>query len=400
MIRMTTACTREVYDAERARKDILIQLGAGGLRENSVGLIFCNLEFIESGVLEAVCDALPFDVVGCTTQGAAVREGMGHILLTVAVLSGDDAAFATALSDPLTDAPYSRVELACRNAASGLGEPGKSSGRKKSGKKNSMIFAFQPYMQNLRGDLMLRALDAASGGVPVFGTIALDFTTEFRSPRTIHNGRAYSDRLPLLMVSAPENPEFFAESLPPERATISQNDIVTEARDNFLISVNDAPAYRYMEALGLAEGGAFNGAQLSLPVLLDYRDGGKAKACSFYDITPEGFVRCGEEIPVGATFSIGSLGHRDVIDTAKHLTEEAVARHGGGRGGLIQFSCFSRNIVLADPSAEMEAVRGVMARSSLPYLFVHSGGELCPMYDEAGRSVNRTHNYSLIACLL
>ncbi|MDL2297593.1 FIST C-terminal domain-containing protein [Synergistaceae bacterium OttesenSCG-928-D05] len=388
MIKMTTAYTMEVYDAEAAKRDILGQLARGALPAHSVGLVFCNLEFIENGVLEAVCAALPFETIGCTTQGAAVRGAAGHIMLTVTVLSSAAAAFFTAITEPLAGDPAACIAAAYRNAAAKLdGTP-------------SMLFAFQPYVQDIRGDTVLQALDAASGGVPVFGTIALDFTTTFRTPMTILNGAAYGDRLPLLLLSSAAKPLFFAESLPEGRATISQHDVVTGARDNILTSVNNAPAYDYMEKLGLAEDGAFNGAQLSLPVLLDYQDGEKPKACSFYDITPEGFVRCGGDIPVGATFSIASLGHSDVVSTAAHLASEALALAEGEYGGVILFSCFSRNIVLADRSAEMEAVNAAMPGGTAPYSFIYSGGELCPMYDDAGKTVNRFHNYSLIGCLL
>lgn len=397
MIGMATACTREVFDAESAVRDILGQLKPCASLRNAVGLVFCNLEFIESGVLEAVCAALPFATVGCTTQGAAVRGAMGHIMLTVTVLFGDsdrlsgDAAFAVSASEPLGTAQDTRIGEAYRTAAEKLGcAP-------------SMIFAFQPYLPHLRGDSVLHALDAAPGGVPVFGTIALDFTTTFRSPMTIVNGRAYSDRLALLLLSGDARPAFFAESLPEGCATISRDDVVTDARDNTLLSVNGAPARDYMEKLGLASGGVFNGAQLSLPVLLDHHNGEKPQACSFYDITPEGGVRCAGDIPVGATFSIGSLGHADVLATAGSVVGAALSlakNKPADEGGLILFSCFSRNIVLADRMAEMRAVQSAMIGSPLPYSFIHSGGELCPMYGESGRPVNRFHNYSLIGCLL
>lgn len=388
MIKIATAHSFEVYDADLAARDILGQLDLDTLSQNCAGLLFCNLEFVESGALEAVCAALPFDVVGCTTQGTSVRGAMGHIMMTLTVLSSDDVTFATSVSEPLTQDPGARIGGAYADAASKMaGAP-------------SMMFAFQPYLPSLRGDTVLRTLDSASGDVPVFGSIALDFTTEFRSPMTIMNGKAYADRLPLLLLSENAKPVFLVESLPEGRATIAQDAIVTDARDNLLISVNNAPAYGYMEELGLASDGAFNGTQLSLPVLLNHMDGEKPKACTFFDITPEGFVRCGGEIPVGATFSIGSLGHDDVVFSAGTLLRDALDASECEAGGLLLFSCFSRNIVLTDNSTEMKAIDEGMKGSRLPYSFMHSGGELCPMYDESGKAVNRYHNYSLIGCLL
>ena len=387
MIRMMTAYSVEVFDKEQAVRDILGQLPPGSYSAQSVGLLFCNFEFVESGIVEAVCAALPFEIVGCTTQGVAVRGAMGHLMLSLTVLSGPDAVFSTALSEPLGDNPEERIRTAYANAAAKLGaDP-------------SMIFALQPYLQNIRGDTVLRALASASGGVPVLGAIALDFTTKFRCPRTILNGQAYADRLPLLLAGGIK-PKFFMESLPKERAVLRQHDVITEAHDNILISVNNMPAVAYLETLGLASNGAFNGSQLALPVLIHHRDGSKVQACCFYEITPEGFVHCGSEMPVGAVFSIASLGHADVISSVYKVMNDMRACSYDEPGGVILFSCFSRNIVLAERSAEMEAVRAGMCNSFLPCSFMYSGGVLCPSYTGSGKMMNRFCNYSLVGCLL
>ncbi|MDR2738996.1 MAG: hypothetical protein LBB68_04085 [Treponema sp.] len=72
MIKVLNACTAEIDDVDLAVSEILEQLDVpGNLRNNSIGIIACYYEFIETGVVAEICKRLPFDVVGCTTLGNA-----------------------------------------------------------------------------------------------------------------------------------------------------------------------------------------------------------------------------------------------------------------------------------------------------------------------------------------
>ena len=89
MIKIFNAHTSELHDSGKAVSEILEQLNIGNnLKRNSAGLIFCHAEFIETGIAQAVCKSLPFDILGCTSQYLAVPakegrpEGKGHVMLT------------------------------------------------------------------------------------------------------------------------------------------------------------------------------------------------------------------------------------------------------------------------------------------------------------------------------
>ena len=72
-----TASTFEIDDVQAAVAEILEQLQSR-LCQNSVGIISCYAEFIDSGVVEALCNQLPFDVVGITTiaNATGAQHGM------------------------------------------------------------------------------------------------------------------------------------------------------------------------------------------------------------------------------------------------------------------------------------------------------------------------------------
>jgi hypothetical protein len=93
---------------------------------------------------------------------------------------------------------------------------------------------------------------------------------------------------------------------------------------------------------------------------------------------------------------IGSPGSGEVVNTAKNITN--AIKKSNGDATLI-FSCVSRSIILTNLQDEMETIRKELKDSSF-YAFIYSGGEICPVYDEKRGTVNRYHNYAIIACVL
>jgi len=64
------------------------------------------------------------------------------------------------------------------------------------------------------------------------------------------------------------------------------------------------------------------------------------------------------------------------------------------------FSCLARFLTLgARYSAEAETFTKAVA-GKLPYQFMYSGGEICPVPDSNGRLKNRFHNFTLVTCRL
>ncbi|MDR1898972.1 MAG: FIST C-terminal domain-containing protein [Treponema sp.] len=385
MVKMLTTHTLEVDDTDAAVREILEKLDIRhNLLKNAVGLLFCYLDFIKSGGMEAVCRALPFDVVGCTTLGAAAHEGMGDIILSLTVLTSDDVEFHSGLSEPLTGDEENRISRCYREAAAPLQIP------------SSLILIFTPSLYNLAGDMVVGVLDRESQGVPVFGTGALDADTKIRTPKTIYGGTAYADRMPILLLSGNLRPRFFIDSVW-KHDIHSQKALVTGAEGNRMISVNGMPAAVYMKKIGFITEEKLD-MLFVFPLAIEQGKGAPPNLCIIYTINGDGSLTCSANIPPGSTLRLGCPGSGEVLTTAKNITD-AVRREDGGEALLI-CSCFSRSVIQANPRDEMEMIQSELKNSTPPYTFIYSGGEICPVYDEKNGTVNQYHNYAIIACLL
>jgi hypothetical protein len=389
MIKMLTAYTLELDDPEAAVNEIAEQLDIkNALLKNSVGLLFCYADFVSAGIAEAVCKALPFDVVGCTTQGIVVRGVAEMNMLALAVLTSDETEFSAGLSDPLGQDLEGRVEEAYRKTSDQLKTP------------PSLIFTFFPQRHNISGDILVAVLNGVSGGKPVFGSVALDVTTKSRDPLTIHNGTAYGDRMVLVLFSSPDaalEPRFAIDSIS-DRKFHSQSALVTASDNNRIISINNMPATAYLEQVGLMQNGAHE-LLFAFPLAVDEHKGGKPKLCTAYAVDSGGSLICGSTIAEGSTLNIGTSTAENVLITASSMAGKVRAERNWN--GLFIIACFSRNIVLLDPGDEIELIRKQMEDSPFPYIFLYAAGEICPEYDDkAGEPRNQYHQYSIISCMI
>ena len=336
MITMLTAHTLEMDEPGVAVADILGQLNlAEGLRKNAVGIMTCHADFLDSGVVKAVCDSLPFDVIGITTLGAATNQAADLEILTISVLTSDDVAFSAVLTNSLETEQEAPIKAACAAAKAAL--PPASPG---SSPEPSLVLAYAPLLNHVGGERLVRLVDAALGGTPLFGTLACDHNFDFRDSQVIYNGEAYRDRLALAMLAGPVKWRFLTISVPEEKAE-KQNAIITESEGNVVKKVNELPVLDYLETLGLTREAGLEGSK-SIPVILDYNDGTPPVARCFYMISPEGHAVCGGEMPTGATFALSSMEPEDVILSAEQILDRVLA--GEQSTGMLVISCIVRSV--------------------------------------------------------
>jgi hypothetical protein len=299
-------------------------------------------------------------------------------------LTSDDVEFKTGLSNSLETEEEKRIE----ELYTGM--------RKTLAAEPSLIFAFLPGMpHSFTGDKILEILDRLSGGIPFFGSNAVDIDHAVQRPMTIHNGTAHSDRFCLMMLVGNIKPRFFIN-------TIINHDIfyhkarITAAEENRLISIDDMPAVKYMEKIGILENGALETIS-AFPMLADPQDGGEPKLLIFTSIDSEGAMICISKVSKGSVLSIGTPTTALVLDDAMDLINKIKQEQ--GQNGLLIFSCVSRDMALADPLSEMETVREQFRDSSTPFLFMYSGGEICPRHETNNKTTNMFHAYAIIACI-
>lgn len=381
-----TAFTFEIDDPDAAAAEILEQIDITGLRGHSLGILACYPDFIDSGAVRAICAALPFDVIGMTTAGMVAPGAAGEMALGLLVLTSDDTDFiagAAEIAGKDVDGP---VRKAYEEA------------RAKRPDQPVMALAFVPYIHDLGGEAVAVSLDKASGGIPIFGSLAIDLSPDYSLSRSLYNGEDSKNTLVFALLYGDLRPSFFVTSFPEEKIQ-KQRGVVTKSKDNILMEVNNMPALDYLQSVGI--GKKDDAREVSLfPFAIDCNDGTKSVGRSIYLITTEGYAVCGGHIPENATLAVGGIDYPDVVRTARETVEQILKKKKDGGSCLLMFSCLTRYFALeAHTAAEMDAIRDGL--TDFPgYLFGYSGGEICPMYTDKGHVVNRFHNCTFIACLL
>lgn len=388
-MRMLTASTLEVDDPAMAVDEILEQLDLKkNLLKNAVGFITCNSDYVETGLVKAICEALPFEVAGCTSLATANNREANAMLLCLSVLTADDCDFSTALVPDLSGDPArlpAIIDEAYRGAAEKLGDSPK------------MIVSFLPMVTTASGEVMLEALSRASGQTPVFGTIACDLdSTTYSNTWVIHNGQALRNALSMILVSGNLRPRFVVASIS-EQNQHRQHAVITSSDGSLLKEVNGLSVKDYLSSIGLLQGVSIESI-ISLPFVVNFNDGSQPLARALYALHEDGTAACGGLMPEGGTLAICQMDTHDVLLTAEQSLSQLMEHE--GLGGLILFSCLGRNMALGlSPMAEIEKVQEKMGRAR-PWHLAYSGGEVCPVYSPEGRELNRFHNFTFIGCAI
>jgi len=392
MLKMVNAYTQELDDHGKAVREIHELLDIkNSLLKNSVALLFCHAKFIETGAAEAVYKSLPLDVLGCTSLyfGMTAETGAiieGEFLLTVTILTSDDIQFSSGVSLPLNE---NNVEECVNDLYQRTASP--------FGEFPSLVFAFMPTMTSVPADSMAAFLNRVCGGAPVFGSVALDMNTRIQNPRTIYKSSAvsgaFSDRMAFLFFKGQVKPRFF-HSFFPEKSILPWDAVITKASGNRIISINNKPALSFIKEQGFFQNN-IDESIMVYPLVIEYPNH-NVNVVVLHDISPEGQLICSRNVQAGGILNIGVITADSVLEGAKVIAQNL---KNVNKKEFIIFSCFLRNVVLGGSSqAEFDLFRQELSDYTVPWLFINSGGELCPGYAENGETVNQFHQYALIAC--
>jgi len=385
-MRLLNAWTMELDEPETAVTEIHDQLDLeSNAKKNSVGLITCSYDYVESGIVKAICDSLPFDVIGCTSLMNANNAEAGTMLLCLTVFTSDDCRFSAVVSGSLTDDLENEVRVAATKAINALSE------------KAQMAFALFP-MFRIGGELMLNALDKALEGTPIFGTVACDHdTAEYSNTHVIYNGECYRDRLTFFLISGNVKPQFIVAATS-EQNLRKQRAVITSSEGCLIKRINEMTAREYFEFMGMISGKGIEGIS-SVPFVVDYGDGSQPVARALFGLNEDGSALCGGYVPEGSTLYVGRMDEEDILLTAKNSIRNLMKTD--GLKGIIMFPCLGRNMVLAiNPMAEIDLVR-VEIGDKAPWHLAYSAGECCPVYSSKdSRTSNRFHNFTFIGCAL
>ena len=384
MIKMLNFYTTEIDDPDMAVKEILAQIKqSNGFLKNSVGIIGCCHEFIDVDFIEKLSSEIPFDIIGCTSRGSAVNKSLSMEQLSLSVLTSDDIEFSVAFSDVLTK---DNIEIAVPDAY-------KQAYSKLSGDP-SFIFTFAPMMIDVSGETIMQTLDDVSGGVPIFGVLSNDISASYENGKVFCNGESHSKKIAMILMKGNINPHFFITSVP-EKNLQNQYAIVTDSDGYLLKSVNGKSLIKYLESMGVTPNGL--AAITVLPFIVNLNDGTEPYAVSMHSIDRDGAF-CSSKIPIGSSIVFAEIDRAGIISTIQStLTRILEYAENNKVNGIIIGPCFARNLVL-NPNSELEMQKtSEILGQKIPFMIIYSGGEICPVYDKNGKTINRFHNLTYTA---
>ncbi len=393
-MRMYTAHTEEVDDPQAALNEILAQLPYNieelAQEKRLVGILSTHVDAIHEGVVEMLCKALPFEIVGMTSFASATQKGFGWEMLNLVILESDNVRFAAVISEPLEGEDYKEcIARAYDKAKEALEE------------EASLIVAYAPFIKSLGGQDMISGLTQASGDAPIIGALASDHTRDATESFVVYNGEAHPSSMALLCMAGPVNARFYFASLQDagiknKRATITASDFCTVSQ------VNDVPVMQYLSTLGFSAKD-WEGASLAIPFLVDYKDGAPNVARELLRVTPEGHMVFGGEMPEGAYMNLALQTSEEIIRSTKAVLQ-TIAEERPANAAILMVGCVGRAMILGTkPLGEAQLLTEILGGEQ-PMFLLYARGEMCPTYamPKVGveKRVNRFHNFSFTACVL
>ena len=385
MLKCTSVFTLEVDSPEIAAEEIKEQLAKKiNLLDNTVGIVMCHPEFIISGVLNFVCESLPFDLVGITTASQAVNDEVGELILTIFIMTSDDVSFKAGVTESLSKEVDEPVKAAYEKLADGLSEAPK------------LILTFPPF--GLRaGDTYVRAWDKLLPQAPVFGTCAIDDTAAFSDCETIYNGMNYKAAMPFLLCYGNINPRFVIATLTESNAVSSKAE-VTRAEGNCVYEINHDNALKYFEEKGFVESVKFTPFLIDLLKREDYD--GVPVIRGHAAFTKDGAAFFYGDVDEGSTFTMLVCDPDDILATTRKKIEQINQLQ--DINGVLLFPCVVRRAALLGVNKSLEELRGIREtiNPGIPFMAGYAGGEFCPTSIRDGVPTNRFHNHSLVVCVI
>jgi len=385
MIKMMTAFTEEVDEVEDGLAEILGQIDLGGLKKNSVGLITCHYDFVNSGFLGELCGKLPFDVIGTTTMASSNQHGQSMYALSLTVLTSDDVVFKTAMSKPLDSNDYrDKIDLVYKEAVGKLGG------------RPSLIISFFPFIKELSGAPIHKCLDEVCGGVPFWGSVATNIDVSYEQCFTFCKDNVERNGLAMLLMHGELDPEFIVVSMPGKNISKTRGQI-TSSDGCLLKGINGIAPIKYLESLGVI---IMKDASITTPLMVYYEGSTEPVALTVYNVYDDGSLLCGGEMTEGASLAVGEITTESILASAGEGIDRLLKS--GKRNGVLMLPCVSRYVMLApNRGGEMDLIADKMENGRLmPYMVGYAGGEICPVRDEAGVLRNRFHNFSFTVCVL
>jgi hypothetical protein len=383
--------TYEIDDVDVAVAEIEEGLKDFSLSENTIGIITCDPEYAESGVYDALCEALPFPLVGTTSTTQAVNGEADILILTILVMTSDDVFFEAAMTEDIdrgndiltpTRAAFEKV-------------------RDKLPSEPKLLLLFPPIIAEVAGDAYVEAFDELCPGVPQFGMPACSDSILFDNCLTLCDGKASLTKMAFIAVAGNVDPRFLISTVNDDDKTPFGGEI-TKSKENIIYEINGVPTYEYLESIGLAKDGELDVGLQFVPILIDFKKrddyDGIPVIHAIVHLDKNGDAVCRGYMYQNSVFTVINPSRDTVLQSSVDLIRKV--KEAPDRQVTLIFSCIVRRMAFgADPLTEATMVRDELEGDD-PFMFAYAGGEICPTSVRDGKAVNRFHNFSIIACIL
>ena len=392
MIKMFSAFTEEIDDVDAAISEILNQLDLdNSLMENTIGILHCYHEFIDSGVVKILSEKVPFDIIGITVPYVCLSGKTSSMGLMLNILTGDDVDFISGITDPI-DIGGGNLLQATEKLCSGI------SGKLK-GKEPPMLMAFGPFMHVLRinGDDFVDSISRHFPNTPTFGGFAFSEEIDFSNCFMLYNGESYENAAGLIAFTGNVDPSFLTISVP-EKNILGEMATVTKSTGNIMHEINGMPVEDYVISIGLVEQKGELEKLYTTPVIGKLDDGTTiVRVC----IGGDGFggAVMGGHVPEGAKIGFTMLELSDTVSTSSEIAKKAMDILNGRN--IIIYTCMARLDFLGAKQRELESktMCDIIGDTDSFYL-AYTGGEIFPSQLASGKFVNHLQNFSVVVCML
>jgi hypothetical protein len=381
MIRAIIAQTNEIDEIDLAVVNLLAQLELDqNLLSYSTGLVFAHLEDLEPGLLASLAQALPFPITGISSPMTSSQTNKADFsLLTLAVLTSNDVVFATGLSGPMGEAGGEMSKLV------------ESLSRGQNQRPRLGLLFGCSNTDTIRADRIVKEFSQAVPGCPAFGSLAGDYITTAVPPRLIYGGETYDDRYSLILMYGLIRPKFNMIPIP-EKRSLKHRAIISRSDGYRVDEVNGMPVSEYLNKLGFMQ--ELRELTMQVPFFVT-NPGGETRMMMLAGLDPDGRAIMSQDVIPNSTIGLAGFDETDVMRTARRLTEELKWEQ---FDCCLIMTCLGRNLMLGlNYLAELNQFKGDLG-DLLPYVACCSGGEICPVLDDEGETVNQFHNLVLASC--
>ena len=397
MVKLYAAFTKELDNPEAAVREITEQLKPSEtVLKNAVGIVQFYYEYTETGVYEALVEALPFDLVGCATTSIGASGRYGDLAMSVTLITSDDVNFTVRT---FHDMDKKSREIITEETTLLFAELSKS-------EKPKMVLSFMSMYQHFSGDDLIAAADALPETLPLFGTLAFSDEGRQEANVVVSGGEISSNIMAFIAFYGNFEPKFRIHTAFDYDEAFGEDAEITDADGAVLKTVNGMSSVDFLIKQGvITDRSVITGDTNvvgSIPAILTRQDGSKVARAflGLVDGEPD-YVYSAGHIDVGSKISFSCMDSEKTLLGAEKLMTDISASN---ERNFIAFSCAARawsfGSLYLDEVKKMAQSYEKYRKTNMPieYCISYSAGEICPIVNMNGKLVNALHNYSLISC--